>query len=71
MQQKVKALLGEYLTGEHFGCKSAESFFSDSYTARSSFIHSGSDNRIEAERGYELKRLCLALLSAISGETRA
>lgn len=71
VQQKVKALLGEYLPGECFGGKSAASFFSDCYAARSSFIHSGNDNRIDAERGYELKRLCLALLRAISGETQA
>lgn len=71
VQQKVKALLGEHLPGESFGGKSAAGFFSDCYAARSSFMHSGNDHRIDAERGYELKRLCLALLRAISGETRA
>lgn len=71
IQQKVKALLGEYLPGECFGGKSAAGFFSDCYAARSKFIHNGSDNRIDAERAYELKSLCLALLRAISGETQA
>ena len=71
VQQKVKALLDEYLPGVHFGGKSAAVFFSDCYSARSSFIHSGIDNKIDAERSYELKRLCLALLRAISGETQA